>query len=88
MRLFLTTFFMLWVVPQMVRASDSEFIAAVYEHPFSSLKNKTNIPTKQEALSIVMDNMNLYEQQIIRAKEKVSLVCSSLFRRQLKWKKN
>lgn len=61
-------------VPQVVRASDSEFIAAVYEHPFTSLKNKSNIPTRQEALSIVMDNMDIYEQQIISAKEKVSLI--------------
>ena len=72
--MFLTTFFMFCVVPQVVRASDSEFTAAVYEHPFPSLKNKTNIPSRQEALGIVMDNMNVYEQQIRNAKRKVGVI--------------
>lgn len=64
MKLLLTTFFV-WCVAD---ASDPEFIAAVYEHAFLSLKNKTDVPTRQEALGIVMDNMNVYEQQILDAK--------------------
>jgi hypothetical protein len=70
MKLLLTTFFV-WCV---VDASDPEFIAAVYEHAFLSLKNKTDVPTRQEALGIVMDNMNVYEQQILDAKAQVRTV--------------
>lgn len=54
--------------------SDSEFMAAVYEHAFvSQLKNKTDVPTKQEALRIVMDNMDVYEKRILDAKSKVRI---------------
>ncbi|XP_028404486.1 pantetheinase-like [Dendronephthya gigantea] len=51
--------------------SDTEFIAAVYEHAFvNQLKNKTDVSTRREALRIVMDNMDVYEKQILEAKSK------------------
>ena len=67
MRLLLSTFF----VSCVTHASALVFNAAVYEHVFSSLNNKTAVPTRQEALRIVMDNMNVYEQQILDAKAQV-----------------
>ena len=55
-----------------IDATVSEFTGAVYEHVFISLKNRTEVPTREEALRIVMDNMNVYEQQILIAKAQVT----------------
>jgi hypothetical protein len=71
MRFFLTSFFLSCII----HASDPwQFKAAVYEHVFLSLENKTDVPTRQEALRIVMDNMNIYEKQILDAKAQVQLI--------------
>ena len=77
MRAFLTAFFVLCHVTKHAFAS-SVFKAAVYEHAFVGLKNRTYVPTRQEALDIVMTNMDVYEQQIQTAKSKVFYTCSSL----------
>ena len=70
--LLLTAFFILCRVT--VHASGSVFKAAVYEHAFVGLKNSTYVPTRKEALQIVMKNMDVYEQQIENAKLEVSYV--------------
>ena len=67
MKLILATLFVLCII----HATVSEFTGAVYEHVFVSLKNKTEVPAREEALRIVMDNMNVYEQQILIAKAQV-----------------
>lgn len=72
MRLLRTTFFVLCYV--IMHASGSVFKAAVYEHAFVGLKDRTYVPTRQEALHVVMKNMDVYEQQIKIAKSEVFYV--------------
>ena len=69
MRLLLTTFFVLCYVT--IHASGSVFKAAVYEHAFIGLQDNTYVPTRQEALHIVMKNLDVYGQQIAIAKSEV-----------------
>lgn len=60
-------------------SSDSEFIGAVCEHVFFTLENRTKIPTRQEALDVVMANMNVYEQQILEAKTQVRIKTGTIW---------
>lgn len=59
------------IVCAIVHASDVEFKAAVYEHKFVLWENQTDVPTRQEALNIAMQNMDVYEEQIVNAKRQV-----------------
>lgn len=52
-------------------ASGSEFVAAVYEHAFLMVENRTVVRSKKEAVAIVMQNMDVYEVQMKKAKEQV-----------------
>ncbi|KAJ7352922.1 Hydrolase [Desmophyllum pertusum] len=49
--------------------SGSEFVAAVYEHAFIRVENRTVVLSRQEAVAIVMLNMDVYEAQMQKAKE-------------------
>ena len=51
--------------------SSSEFVAAVYEHAFIRAKNPMNVLPRQEAVAIVMRNMDVYETQMQKAKQQV-----------------
>ena len=51
--------------------SGSDFVAAVYEHAFVRVENRTAVLPRQEAVAIVMSNMDVYETQMQKAKEQV-----------------
>ena len=51
--------------------SGSDFVAAVYEHAFVRVENRTAVLLRQEAVAIVMSNMDVYETQMQKAKEQV-----------------
>jgi len=38
-----------------------EFVAAVYEHAFVIVENRTTVRPQKEAVAIVMQNMDVYE---------------------------
>ena len=59
--------------------SGSEFVAAVYEHAFVRVENRTVVLSRQEAVAIVMLNMDVYEAQMQKAKEQVPLTCITNF---------
>jgi hypothetical protein len=59
--------------------SDSEFVAAVYEHAFIRAENTTAVLPKQEAIAIVMRNMDVYEFQIQKAKQQVLIIMLVFF---------
>ena len=52
----------------------SEFVAAVYEHAFIRAANRTAVLSQQEAVAIVMRNMDIYETQMKKAKEQVLFI--------------
>ena len=52
----------------------SEFVAAVYEHAFIRAANRTAVLSQQEAVAIVMRNMDIYETQMQKAKEQVLFI--------------
>lgn len=58
-------------------ASSAEFVAAVYEHAFVIVENRTVVLPKKEAVGIVMQNMDVYEAQMIKAAEQVYLSCNT-----------
>ncbi|KXJ21613.1 Pantetheinase [Exaiptasia diaphana] len=64
---------MLWVcmggISTSAHDSSLEFVAAVYEHAVIGAADRKTVLTKQQALKIVMTNMDIYELQIQRAKE-------------------
>lgn len=49
----------------------SEFVAAVYEHAFIRVENRTVVRPQKEAVAIVMQNMDVYEVQMKKAEEQV-----------------
>ncbi|XP_031565058.1 pantetheinase-like [Actinia tenebrosa] len=49
---------------------DTKFVAAVYEHVFIAAENKSVVLSKQDAVAIVMRNMDIYESQMEKAKQK------------------
>lgn len=49
--------------------NSSEFVAAVYEHAFISPENKTVVPSRHDAVAIVMRNMDIYEIQMQKSKQ-------------------
>lgn len=51
--------------------SGSEFVAAVYEHAFVRVENRTVVRSQKQAVAIVMQNMDVYEAQMKKAKEQV-----------------
>ena len=54
--------------------SDSEFVAAVYEHAFIRAENRTVVLPQQDAVAIVMRNMDVYETQMQKAKQQVQYI--------------
>ena len=52
-------------------STKSEFIAAVYEHAFVIVENRTVVRPPKEAVAIVMQNMDVYEAQMRKAEEQV-----------------
>ena len=76
MRILLTTFFVFLchVTIHASGNSGSVFKAAVYEHAFVGLESKTYVPTRKEALQIAMKNIDVYGQQIKKAKSEVFYV--------------
>ena len=58
-------------------SNDSQFVAAVYEHVFVAAENKSIVMSKQDTLGIVMRNMDIYESQMQKAKQKVFISCNS-----------
>ena len=48
-----------------------EFVAAVYEHAFVVVENRTIVRPQKEAVAIVMQNMDVYEAQMKNAEEQV-----------------
>ena len=51
--------------------SSSEFVAAVYEHAFIRIENRTVVCSQKDAVAIVMQNMDVYEVQMKKAKTQV-----------------
>ena len=49
----------------------SEFVAAVYEHAFVIVENRTVVLPQKEAVAIVMQNMDVYEAQMKKANKQV-----------------
>ena len=58
-----------------IAPSDSEFVAAVYEHAFLRAQNTTVVLSQQDAIALVMHNMDVYEQQMKIAKQQVCYCC-------------
>ena len=58
-------------------STKSEFVAAVYEHAFVKVENKTVVLSQKEAVGIVMQNMDVYETQMKKAAEQVYLSCNT-----------
>jgi len=52
-------------------SAKSEFVAAVYEHAFVVVENRTIVRSQKEAVAIVMQNMDVYEAQMKKAEEQV-----------------
>ena len=52
-------------------SAKSEFVAAVYEHAFVIVENRTVVRPQTEAVAIVMQNMDVYEAQMKKANEQV-----------------
>jgi len=52
-------------------SAKSEFVAAVYEHAFVEVENRTTVRSQKEAVAIVMQNMDIYEAQMRKAEEQV-----------------
>ena len=55
-------------------STGSEFVAAVYEHVFVRAQNRTNVLSQQEAVAIVMQNMDVYATQMKKAKQQVLVI--------------
>lgn len=55
-------------------STGSEFVAAVYEHAFVMAQNRTNVLSQQEAVAIVMQNMDVYATQMNKAKQQVLVI--------------
>ena len=55
-------------------STGSEFVAAVYEHAFVRAQNRTNVLSQQEAVAIVMQNMDVYATQMKKAKQQVLVI--------------
>ena len=49
----------------------SQSVAAVYEHAFVVVENRTIVRSQKEAVAIVMQNMDVYEAQMKKAEEQV-----------------
>ena len=49
----------------------SEFVAAVYEHAFVTVEDRTTVRPRKEARAIIMQNMDIYEEQMQKAKQQV-----------------
>lgn len=52
----------------------SEFVAAVYEHAFVTVENRTTVSPRKEARAIIMQNMDIYEEQMQKAKQQVKQI--------------
>ena len=54
-------------------SAKSEFVAAVYEHAFVIVENRTVVLPQKEAVGVVMQNMDVFEAQMKKAAEQVYL---------------
>lgn len=69
------TFLLLVTNVASISPSGSEFVAAVYEHAFLREENRTAVLPQQEAVRLVMRNMDVYEEQMKIAKQQnVSII--------------
>lgn len=59
-----------------ISPSDSEFVAAVYEHAFLRAQDRTVVLSHQDAIALVMRNMDVYEEQMKIAEQQVCIVVS------------
>lgn len=58
-----------------ISPSDSEFVAAVYEHAFLRAQNRAVVLSQQDAIALVMRNMDVYEEQMkIAEQQNVSII--------------
>lgn len=60
-------------------SSGSEFVAAVFEHAFVRAENRSVVLSQQDAVAIVMRNMDVYEDQMKKAKQQVLLTMMLYF---------
>ena len=65
------TFLLLVTNVASISPSGWEFVAAVYEHAFLREENRTAVLPQQEAVRLVMRNMDVYEEQMKIAKQQV-----------------
>ena len=56
----------------------SEFVAAVYEHAFVRVENRATVRSRKEARAIVMQNMDIYEEQMQKAKQQVKQIIAAI----------
>lgn len=69
------TFLLLVTNVASISPSGWEFVAAVYEHAFLREENRTAVLPQQEAVRLVMRNMDVYEEQMKIAKQQnVSII--------------
>ena len=63
--------------PSTASSAKSEFVAAVYEHAFVIVENRTVVLPQKEAVGIVMQNMDVFEAQMKKGAEQVYLSCNT-----------
>ena len=57
----------------------AEFVAAVYEHAFVRVEDRTTVRRpRKEARAIIMQNMDIYEEQMQKAKQQVKKIIAAI----------
>ena len=56
----------------------AEFAAAVYEHAFVTVDDRTTVRPRKEARAIIMQNMDTYEEQMQKAKQQVKKIIAAI----------
>ena len=56
----------------------AEFVAAVYEHAFVRVEDRTTVRPRKEARAIIMQNMDIYEEQMQKAKQLVKKIIAAI----------
>lgn len=56
----------------------AEFVAAVYEHAFVRVEDRTTVRPRKEARAIIMQNMDIYEEQMQKAKQQVKQIIAAI----------
>ena len=59
-------------------AGVAEFVAVVYEHAFVTVENRTTVRARKEARAIIMQNMDIYEEQMQKAKQQVKKIIAAI----------